>query len=758
MLYKTFNAVKTAIDDSNFKLASSYLSQLEKENLAPKAKQLHQFFAKRLPNSIDNRSLEQNFNQLSLFDHNSDILPGISIVSCCMNRNENLVKSLKTWLDLDVDEIIIVDWSSKTPVSESIQHFSDTRIKVLRVENEDKWILTYGFNVGIRFASYSKIYKFDADISVQPNFLELNNFTKGQFVRGFWKLAIDEGLDSQVYVNGSFGAYKEDLKEIGYYNELIRTYGWDDSDLYERLASQRGLQTKFLAFNSLVHLEQKEEERTMHQKIINEDFLGTIKSTEFNNHRNKFIGRNTDYWNINRLQNYSIERVDSALYQLQRVSKSIEILPHIIEDAENYASLHYLWHRKPNIISRAQNQISLAKFIFKEYENRINFAITEKIITEKIYFFTDKSSNYADFINNKLQIAQAAQHNVYTVTLGDSFSHKRIGEYGQYVEMLIVPIDMAKELIHIQNNLGFNCHIDLLIETPYQEFISIFNTLHRPVVYVDAQHGLGNRLRAIGSAASIAKSIGREIIVVWQADHHCECEFSDLFDYDGKVITQAFVNDAYQYMDVFNYMEIEDGARKDAEILINEEKDLYLRAAYTFVHEASHWEAENEFIKTLTPSKQVLDLIEPFNVSGHIAAHIRMEAGAGLDHNTYDSVENWTQEGHDQLHFWREKSHYSAFIKRIDQLIEQDSSLKLFVATDLQETYDIFQQYYGERLSYLKRDVFDRSKEQIIYALADVLLLSRCQKLLGSTWSSFSEAAMRLSDTYSEIEMSGRNF
>ena len=84
--------------------------------------------------------------------------------------------------------------------------------------------------------------------------------------------------------------------------------------------------------------------------------------------------------------------------------------------------------------------------------------------------------------------------------------------------------------------------------------------------------------------------------------------------------------------------------------------------------------------------------------------------------------------------------------------------MKLFVATDLQETYDIFEKYYGDRLVYLKRNVFDRSKEQIIYALADVLLLSKCKKLLGSTWSSFSEAAMRLSNTYSEIEMSGKDF
>jgi hypothetical protein len=54
--------------------------------------------------------------------------------------------------------------------------------------------------------------------------------------------------------------------------------------------------------------------------------------------------------------------------------------------------------------------------------------------------------------------------------------------------------------------------------------------------------------------------------------------------------------------------------------------------------------------------------------------------------------------------------------------------------------------------------VYDRSEEQIKYALADALLLSKAQKLLGSTWSSFSELAMRMSNTFSTIEMSGRDF
>ena len=211
-------------------------------------------------------------------------------------------------------------------------------------------------------------------------------------------------------------------------------------------------------------------------------------------------------------------------------------------------------------------------------------------------------------------------------------------------------------------------------------------------------------------------------------------------------------------MDVYNYMEIEPGSEKNRLVVLANERDIYLRAAYTFNHSASHWDAENEFIRSLKPTSEIQAMINDIDLSKSIAAHIRMEAGGGLDNNTYDSVENWTQDGHDQLHFWREKSHYSNFIKRVDQLFAENSELTLFLATDLPETYKVFEEYYGDKLVYLKREVYDRSKEQIKYALADVLLLSKAQKLLGSTWSSFTELAMRTSTTYSSIEMSGKDF
>jgi hypothetical protein len=599
---------------------------------------------------------------------------------------------------------------------------------------------------------------------VSTDFLQKNTISSNLFVRGYWKEALDRGENNQMYVNGSFGCEKEALKEIGYYNELIRTYGWDDSDLYERLSSQQGLSTKYLDFHSVLHLEQKEEDRTINQDVITDSFLGRIKSTEFNNQRNKFIGRMTDYWNIHCLQNYKIESRNGNSWVYRRISPDIKIPSYMIDDANRYAAIHYLCIHRASLVDKSRQYSIFANLIYCEYAAGVNFDTSLNLLGESntndlIYCYSSKFETFDLFIEHCMHKALMLKINIFAVVKGEHYQRESFGYYGSSVELIILNSDMFNMISHFWSENKVDVQGNISNQNTSSQIITDSIIKHKKsVVYVDAQHGLGNRIRAIGSGAAIAKQSNRELVIVWEPDHHCECRFADLFDYAGKVIEKTFTDEARNYMDVYNYMEIEPGSEKNRLVVLANERDVYLRAAYTFNHSASHWNAENEFIRSLKPTAEIQAMINDIDLSKSIAAHIRMEAGAGLDNNTYDSVENWTQDGHDQLHFWREKSHYSNFIKRVDQLFAENSELTLFLATDLPETYKVFEEYYGDKLVYLKREVYDRSKEQIKYALADALLLSKAQKLLGSTWSSFSELAMRTSTTYSSIEMSGKDF
>lgn len=693
---------------------------------------------------------------------------GVSLVTCCMNRNENMVKALPSWIENpSIDEIIIVDWSSREPVRQYLndRNYTDSRIKVIRVDDQPKWILSYAFNLGFRLASYDTILKTDADILVNADFFEKNILSANDFIAGDWRIA----KVGQEHINGFFYISRENLMRVKGFNEYITTYGWDDDDIYNRFRDV-GLTRRPVDTSTIYHIPHDDSLRTENQNDETVTALQELISKPiFKIRTNYFIASVMPVWNADRVfLPFQVIQVDDGYIKVKKNGESIHYVPkQIREDAEYYAGIELLSWKLGLKAFELNKQQMRGLLSLKPFDN-----LHRGDLYAQLYSSSNSNIKQAKIIVNDAPVD-------FDYTAFDKFAESLNVNVLFHLDSPVKNQRNYKHLIWIPSweNIGSTSELHpnqikdrgvvkkklvgkMLFETLKQLVNSsnkVINT-STDCFYIDAQHGLGNRIRAIGSAAAIAKASGKKLVIVWEPDHHCECRFSDLFEYDGEVIEKSFVHQASREGLVFNYMEIEDGAEKDKPIEISEDKYTYGRAAYTLVHEASYWDAENEFIKQLKPTESVRKLVEQFDFSNHIAAHIRMEAGAGLDLNTYDSVENWTQEGHDELHYWRDKSHYSAFIKRIDQLIEGDESLKLFVATDLQETYLIFEKYYGNRLVYLNRNVFDRSKEQIRYALADAILLSKCQKLLGSTWSSFSELAMRLSDTFSEIEMSGRDF
>jgi hypothetical protein len=275
-------------------------------------------------------------------------------------------------------------------------------------------------------------------------------------------------------------------------------------------------------------------------------------------------------------------------------------------------------------------------------------------------------------------------------------------------------------------------------------------------LFIDAQNGLGNRLRAIGSAAAIADATDCELVIVWQPDYHCDCRLIDLFQYDGPVVERSFYEDAHE-CDIHNYMPIE-GGQKDAPIRTDGSQDIYVRSAFVLNSIHSDWERENRFINSLRPVDSVRSLVKSVRNPNDVAVHVRMEGGRKDEHLPYESSSNWTEEEHDLIDHWRSTSHYSTFMLRLDALATEGRANTIFLAADCADTYDAFIARYGERLACLPRTLYDRSTEQLQYALADAILLGRASLLLGSTWSSFSELALRLAPGKLAHEMSGTDF
>lgn len=596
---------------------------------------------------------------------------GISVVTCAMNRTQNLLSALKSWVGFpEISEIVIVDWSSEVPVAQSLSDhgIDDPRIRILRVEGEARWILSYAFNAGFRAARFDKILKVDADLLLMPDFFALNPLPERSFIAGNWRTAKPD----QAHVNGFFFITRDVLSEVAGFNEFITTYGWDDDDLYQRL-SDIGAERIDVVGETIYHQEHSDAERTGTQHDVPATVLEEItSSTMYCIRRNRFLAHVMPLWNRDRqLLPFHILDTEVQLATLQRTGHKPHSVPEAIwEDAQHYALAEMAsWRFGPSILS--------------------------------------------------------------------------------------VPRDALRALL---SRPATDIQPGLISSAAFKPASPQISS-SRPRLFIDAQHGLGNRMRAIGSAAAIAEATERELVVVWEPDHHCEGRMSDLFEYDGAVIEEAFVRDAWgQGCMIYNYMEIEEGSQKDAPLDLSWGGDIYARAAYVLNAEPSTWENENRFLRALTPVETIRDLVASVRTPNDVSAHVRMVGGPGTDNASYDRAENWTADGHAAINHWREKSHYSHFMGRIDALIAEGRAERIFVAADKPETYEAFARVYGKRVVCLKRTLYDRSTEQLHYALADAMLLGSSPLLLGSNWSSFSELAMRMARKPVQLEVCGVDF
>ncbi len=319
-----FEACRKALSAGRHAEAHALLLDIDSGNLAPASLALHtklMTLAAAAPGTTaGDAGPEQTDVLLSTLDQ-APPLPGISLVSACMNRQANLLKVLPSWLRSDANEIIIVDWSSTEPLAPMLAHIDDARLRVVRVDGEPRWILTHAFNVGLRLARHAVVYKLDADIELTADGLARNRFAAGEFVRGFWKSAVDAGEPDQRYTNGSFGAFKADLRAVGYYNERILTYGWDDSDLYARLSNSLGRAGRLLQHGSLRHLPQEEDQRLKHQAVDRTLALGRFAPTEFENLTNKFHELTSLEWSYySQAQDYTLESTGGRVWHAHRTT------------------------------------------------------------------------------------------------------------------------------------------------------------------------------------------------------------------------------------------------------------------------------------------------------------------------------------------------------------------------------------------------------------------------------------------------------
>lgn len=181
----------------------------------------------------------------------------VSLIVACKDRTESLIMSLPSWEAVEqVDQIVVVDWSSADPpswhdTSRMYGMMQSGRLTLAQVDNAGPWILSRAYNFAASLAVGSHILKVDCDTHLESKLLSSLTLPS---VSEYYSVPFDSPrTDNENHLRGVWLARAETFRSIGGYDERIVTYGYEDADLYSRFHSKLDLTLKPLNLDHLRH-------------------------------------------------------------------------------------------------------------------------------------------------------------------------------------------------------------------------------------------------------------------------------------------------------------------------------------------------------------------------------------------------------------------------------------------------------------------------------------------------------------------------
>lgn len=231
-LYQSFGAHQ--FNNLNNEDLSNFLAY------CPEGKKLLEY-NQNIDNNIDKKSSSQ-----------------ISIVTTCKDRLHHLKQTLPTMCKQTDCEIIVVDYGCTQGTSIWVTK-NFPQVKLIRYENDPEFCVACARNIGAKFAKGKYLLFADADIIFQKDLTKwlLNNINEKEFY-----ISDD---DKHHDLKGTFFCSKEEFDRVKGYDEVLRYWGGEDVELYERLESS-GLSQLQYPKNYLKPIQHDDTERMLGTK------------------------------------------------------------------------------------------------------------------------------------------------------------------------------------------------------------------------------------------------------------------------------------------------------------------------------------------------------------------------------------------------------------------------------------------------------------------------------------------------------------
>ncbi|CAL92645.1 Glycosyltransferase [Azoarcus olearius] len=197
----------------------------------------------------------------------------IAFVTTSKGRLHHIRETLPRIVGQAPHEIIVVDYGCPDGTAAWVEtHYPD--VKVLRVDDDPGFCLPRARNLGARLSSARWICFIDADIRIQPGWVE---WMRQRLVPGhFYRAAADAKGKRDGETFGTVICERAAFERIGGYDEAFRGWGGEDTDLYARLAAQPGLREAGYPAHFVEPIPHDDGERTQFHEVKRKDTQGRI--------------------------------------------------------------------------------------------------------------------------------------------------------------------------------------------------------------------------------------------------------------------------------------------------------------------------------------------------------------------------------------------------------------------------------------------------------------------------------------------------
>ncbi len=501
------------------------------------------------------------------------------VAACRVSKTylERFKTAFQSWLDvIGVDDIVVVDWSSHVDLAQEVQQLSigsAKDLKVLRISTRLPWRLASAYNQGFQLVNTKYIFKVDCDTILHSEAYAQNNLDEFVLRYANWKRSETE---NDMHLNGVFLTKTATLRAVGGFDERFGLYGWEDSDLYERIAlhepsrrcsltrgltrglrktisrwcAQLGADAVYFDVDVGRYVRNAENENPKRcgptsdntkrgeDRCYSERGWRSWTQAKASGWCRAYLDAVTDFVGIESGRYDGTDSKDSAnsMQTTTATTLNSRIADFVRKlDNDGVPLLYHFPHERSSPLSLEKFGICWNRLLMKQ-DTRPRWHIAMKSSCRIATYGVDETS--------RVRVHRCALHEAATPLHVEASkdSQKCLRsmrecveqESPEYIPVHLCLADHGEDLYDF-NPPARTIEDEHVVSSHLAEIIG--GDLR--IFAVEVYHGLGNRLRALASAAAIAKRFHFVLVLVWKADIHANTEIESIFSYWPASITTS---------------------------------------------------------------------------------------------------------------------------------------------------------------------------------------------------------------------------